>query len=137
MAKAVITKEQVTKFAVRARRLNILTKAQKEEREEILEALLKGASIPLDGPYVLDLSQCGGKEFSWEQEYAKLRIKQLKAEEYTQEEAEALVAMEMKKLEDAAPAKAAVKIDGVDYVGGVKLTPKVNAQYGRKKVVAA
>lgn len=131
---ATITKEQVTKFAVRARKINLLNDTQKEERTKILDALKAGASIPLDGPYVIDLSQNGGKEFSWEEEYAKLRISQLKADDYTQKEAEALVAQEMKEMYEKAPEKDKVVIGGQGYVGGVKLTPKVNARYGKKKV---
>jgi hypothetical protein len=131
-----ITAEQVSKFAVRSRRIKLLTDAQKAAREEILIALKKGASIPLDGPYVIDLSQNGGKDFSWEDEYRALRISQLKADDYTQKEAEALVAQEMKEKKDAAPDKDSEVVNGESYVGGVKLTPKVNANYGRKKVAA-
>lgn len=131
---ATITAKQVTQFAIRARKITLLTGSQKEAREEILQALLKGASIPLDGPYVIDLSQNGGKDFDWADEYAKLRISQLKAEEYSQKEAEALVAMEMKEMKEKAPDKEALVIDGESYVGGVKLTPKVNAKYGKRQV---
>jgi uncharacterized protein YoaH (UPF0181 family) len=123
---------QVTKFAVRARKIKLLTDKQKEEREEILNALRDGASIPLDGPYTIDLSQNGGKEFSWEEEYAKLRVKQLMAEDYTKNEATALVAQEMKEKKDAAPDKEAEEIGGEKYVGGVKLTPKINARYSKR-----
>jgi hypothetical protein len=129
---ATITSEQVSKFAVRSRRIKLLTDAQKVAREEILTALKKGASIPLDGPYVIDLSQNGGKDFSWEDEYRALRISQLKADDYTQKEAEALVAQEMKEKKEAAPDKEAEVIDGESYIGGVKLTPKVNARYGKR-----
>jgi len=129
---ATITKEQVTKFAIRSRKITLLTGEQKELREEILDALLKGASIPLDGPYVIDLSQNGGKDFSWETEYQQMRIAALKAEDYTQKEAEALVAQEMAEKKAAAPDKEPLVIGGVSYVGGVKLTAKVNARYGKK-----
>src|SRR5258708_36362508 len=129
---ATITKEQVTKFAIRARKITLLTGEQKDLRQEILDALLKGASIPLDGPYVIDLSQNGGKDFSWETEYQQMRIAALKAEDYSQKEAEALVAQEMAEKKAAAPDKEAVVIGGVPYVGGVKMTPKVNARAGKK-----
>src|ERR1700755_1668467 len=119
---ATIATKLVTDYAIRARRLTLLGNAQKEAREEILDALLKGAEIPTDGPYVLDLSQNGGKDFSWEDEYAKLRISQLKADDYTQREAEALVPQEMKEKKESAPDKEAVTIGGVPYVGGVKIT---------------
>lgn len=133
---ATITTEQVQSFALRSRKINDLQDKQKEDRTEILEALLKGAEIPEDGPFTIELQQNGGKDFSWEEEYKKLRINQLKAEEYSTKEATALVAQEMKELYDAAPAKEAVTIGDKKYVGGVKLCPKINAKYGRKKKVA-
>jgi uncharacterized protein YoaH (UPF0181 family) len=119
----------VTKWAITARKIKILADEHKQLREAILHGLLNGASIPLDGPYVVDLSQNGGKDFDWEDEYAKLRIKQFMAEGYTKVEATALVAQEMKEMKEKAPDKESVVIGGQSYVGGVKLTPKVNAKY--------
>ena len=130
---ATITTQMVTKFALRARKLNVLNGEQKESREAILEALKKGAVIPTDGPYVIDLSECGGKDFNWEDEYRKLRIKQYREQGYKKNEAEALTVAEMKSKKEDAPDKESEVIGEHSYIGGVRLLPKVNSKFSKKE----
>lgn len=127
-----ITAQEVTKFAVRARRINILTKAQKELHEKIYGKLLAGASLPTDGPHVIDLSQNGGKEFSWEEQYEKILIMRYRNKGQTKTAAVAMAKEKMKKMKEAAPDKDGPTIDGKTYVGGVKFLPKINDKYRKE-----
>jgi hypothetical protein len=127
-----ITEQMVTRFAIRARKIKLLEDAQKELRGKLVDGLKAGVAIPLTGPYTIGLSQNGGKDFSWEDQYLKLKIKSLRAEGYKLSEAQAIAEKDMKDLYEDAPDKPSITINGEKYVGGVRLTPKVNAAYQKQ-----
>lgn len=121
-----ITAQDVKRFAVRARKINLLTDAQKKLREELVGALLKGATLPTDGPYVIDLSQNGGKQLDWQEEYEKILIIRYRNKGHSRLAAKALAEKKMKRMKDESPDKEGPTIHGKVYAGGVKLLPRIN-----------
>jgi hypothetical protein len=128
-----ITESDVTKFAIASRKKNLFEALKNKYRDVILKGLLAGEHIPLTGPYTVGLSQNGGKDFSWEQAYENLQARILRERfEYTKEESHIIAREKMAKLMAKAPDKEVVRINGEAYIGGVKLTPKVNAKHKEK-----
>lgn len=130
MAK-VIDQRKVTRYCKRARALNKVNKIQNAIKKEIVNALLAGEELPVGGPYVLDLSPVGGKEsVDWKQLYedklTRLKIAKLGISEKVARE---IVKAEMETLQLSMKDKPPVNIHGVDYIGGVKLQPRVNDAY--------
>ena len=124
---AIITTKQVTTFGRRAAALTKANKAQSKLREEILDALLAGATLPTDGPYVIELAQNGGKVLDWQLEFKKLYARYLKLQnEYTSTQANALAEAKVVAMKASAPDKEPLVIGGVSYIGGVKFNPRIN-----------
>jgi hypothetical protein len=131
-----ITEKMVTTFALRTALLKRLKEKQDALWDEILAELKKGEKMPETGPYTIALSQVGGKEFSWEDEYLDLLTTKLKKDKgLSDKDARELAEVKMTKLKEAAPNKKATVVADQTYVGGVKMSPKVNEQY--KKAVTA
>lgn len=124
---------KITKYAKRGAAIIRAKKRQEELRKEILEEMLQGLELPTHGPYVLALSQCGGKDFSWEDEYRFLLVKVF-AKKRGLKVAQAMAEKKMKEMKEAAPNKESVELYGVEYVGGVKLEGKVNPDYRVQRV---
>ena len=129
----VITQEHVDQFCRRATAISNSQAIQKELREDILNFMLKDKQPPDEGPWSIRLSQNGGKELDWKEEYTKLYARLLRLKhDYTPAQSEALaVAYVVEKVEKA-PLKEAVKVLGTDYVGGVKFLVKPNPNYKKK-----
>lgn len=126
---ATITTKQVTTFARRAAALTKANKNQTKLREEILNALLAGATLPTDGPYVIELAQNGGKDLDWQTEYKKLYARYVRLQnEYTPSQAKALAEAHALSVKEDAPDKPTLVINGIGYVGGVKFNSRVNAK---------
>ncbi len=124
--KTEITEKQVTKFAVRARKINLLNAKQKVAREEILNSLLEGQALPETGPYTIDLAPNGGTAWSWEEEYHKDLTAELKKQhKCSTSTAQKMAELQMKKMKDSWPEKDAITIHGKEYAGGVKLLSRV------------
>lgn len=136
MAKT-IDQKKVTLFCKRARALTKVGKKQTKERDEIVAALIAGQELPTGGPWVIDLSPNGGKEkFNWRDAYEDVLTKVLtKKHKVSEKVGRAMAQSQMDEIEAKQPDKTPVEIAGVKYVGGVKLTPKVNEQYHRSGVV--
>jgi hypothetical protein len=130
MAK-IIDQALVTKYCKRARLLKKVEKVQKVVKEKINAALLAGEELPTGGPYVLDLSPVGGKEsVDFEALYAALQTKiKMKKHGISEKVATELVKAEIEALRNSMPDKPAIQVGGKDYVGGIKLQPRVNEAY--------
>ena len=129
MDTAEITVGQVTTYCRRARRINVLTQRNKELKEnEIMPALLSGASLPTNGPYEIELAQNGGTKLDWQEEYEDLMTKYLVLKNgYKGKAARALARDKMKAMKDNAEPKDSVTVNGKDYVGGVKFNVRVSS----------
>lgn len=130
MAKT-IDQRTVTRYCKRARALNKVKKIQDIEKKKIVDALLAGSLLPDGGPYVIDLSPVGGKEqYDWKQAYedqlTKAKVKKFGVSEKV---GRAMAQVDMEATLAAQSDKPSVSIGGVDYVGGVKLMPRVNESY--------
>jgi len=137
MATKQITQKDIDIFCRRAKALTESKKKQEALRGEIINFMVAGGILPSDGPWVVELAQNGGTKLSWEEEFAKLHVKYLKlTDDYTKSEAEALTRARMEDIKKNAPEKDPLVIQGISYTGGVKLTPKINASFRRKRVAA-
>jgi len=132
-----ITVAMLNLFAKRAGLITELQKRHKELREEIYEALQAGSEPPVVGPYILQISPQGGKDFSWEQEYFKLRVEyeRLSDPDLKEVQAQAIASHEMEQLKEKAPDKEVETILDKDYVGGIRLEAKPNPNYKTRRVV--
>jgi hypothetical protein len=119
---------KITTFAKRGAALRRSKEKQETLRAELIKEMLEGLTLPETGPYVIKLSQVGGKEFSWESEYKALLTKVF-TKKHGPKAALALAEKKMKELKAAAPDKEGVTIYGKKYVGGVKLESDVNPKY--------
>lgn len=129
---------KITTYAKRQSAINRATKKQKELHDEILNELMMGSTLPDSGPYLLELGQCGGKDFSWESQYRILLVRVLK-KKYGLKKSLEMAEEKMKKLVADAPEKDSVFVLGVNksFVGGVKfLPPKANPNYRTVRKVA-
>lgn len=130
MAKT-IDQAKITSYCKRARALTKVGEIQKQKRKEIVDALLSGEELPTGGPYVLALSPNGGKEsVDFEALYAGIQTKiKIKKHGVSEKVAIEMVNAEIEVLKKSMPDKPKVTVGGKDYVGGIKLQPRVNEAY--------
>jgi hypothetical protein len=133
-----ISQHDVDVFCRRAAALNKSEKAQKKLRTELLDWMLANNPLPELGPWLIELSQNGGKEaIAWKEEYTKLYAKWLRSQqEYTKPESLALAQAHVVEMEKEQPDKEKVTVLGKSYIGGVKFNTKVNPNFKRKSVAA-
>lgn len=124
-----IAQDMVDEFCRLASKITKLTKEKKDLREKILDKLMKGFSLPTNGPEIIELAQNGGMtEIDWESRYVKLYTAACVKKHGVLEGLEK-AKEHLDKIRKESVPKTAVTIGGVEYVGGVKLNTRDNENY--------